>query len=163
MMSLVDKTMTLLACSIFVIGCTGSSPDFCQYLSLAEAQTFNTSIVASNMRQTKGLSYCVWGDGNSDKLFISLDPAMDHSPQDFLNVVAKNSPEENQKVVSVSGVGDEAAALFSSDDGPLVLDFLIAQNSEYSIVVRAPEVNSADSLQFRNLKNIAATVLSRIQ
>ena len=78
-------------------------------------------------------------------------------------MVAKNSPEANQKVISVSGVGNEAAALFLGDDGRMALEFFISQNSKYSITIRAPDVKSVDSKKFSRLKEIADMILPRIQ
>jgi len=154
--------MAFVGCTLLV-GCADSKQDFCKYLTVEEARSFDSNIVVSEMRQTKGLLYCVWGDGKSDKLFISLDRAIDHSLSDFLKVVAKNSPEANQKVISVSGVGNEAAALFLGDDGRMALEFFISQNSKYSITIRAPDVNSVDSKKFSRLKEIADMILPRIQ
>jgi hypothetical protein len=153
-------TLVLLAFIALSAGC--AKQDFCKYLSLREAQAFAPTITNAKMRQTKKLLYCVWGDGTSDKLFISLDRAMNHHPQEFLKVLAKNSPEENHEVVSIAGVGTEAAALFLGNAGQLKLDFLIAQNSKYSVAIRAPDVTASDSQEFIKLKEIASTVLSRI-
>lgn len=155
-----NATLVLLAFVVLAAGC--GKQDFCKYLSLREAQTFAPTITNANMRQTKRLLYCVWGDGTSDKLFISIDRAMNNHPQDFLKVLAKNSPEEKHEVVSIAGVGTGAAALFLGNAEPLKLDFLIAQNSKYSVAIRAPDVTAAQSAEFGKLKEIASTVLSRL-
>jgi hypothetical protein len=153
-------TLALVAAITLSAGC--GKQDFCKYVSLREAQAFAPSITNAKMRQTKRLLYCVWGDGTSDKLFISIDRALKYHPQDFLKVLAKNSPEEKYEVVSIAGVGTEAAALFLGNADPLKLDFLIAQNSKYSVTIRAPDVTAAHSQEFAKIKEIASTVLSRI-
>jgi hypothetical protein len=129
---------------------------------MAEAQRFDATIREAAMRQTKGLLYCVWGDGRNDKLFVSLDGALDYRAAEFLSVVAKNSPEPDDEIVAVPGVGSDAAALFLGDDDAMALDFLIAQNSRYSITLRARGVTRADSPAFEELERIATTVLERL-
>jgi hypothetical protein len=114
------------------------------------------------MQQTKRLLYCVWGDGTSDELFISLDRAMNDSPKEFLQVLAKISPEETYEVGSIAGVGTEAAALFSGNAGQLRLEFLLAKNSKYSIAIRASHVTASDSLESIKPREISSTVLSRV-
>jgi len=154
--------LTLVLSAFIALSAGCGKQDFCKYLSLREAQAFAPTITTANMRQAKRLLYCVWSDGSSDKLFISLDGAMNHSPKEFLTVLGRNSPDESYEVVPIAGVGTEAAALFVGRAGRLSLDFLVAQNSKYSVVIRAPGITDSDSQEFIKLKDIASTVLSRI-
>ncbi len=154
--------IVLLACLMLLAGCGRADPDYCQHLSLPEAQQFDADISESAMRQTEGFLYCVWGDGKSDELFISLNLARDYSSAEFLSVVAKNSPEPDEELVRLTGIGNDAAALFLGEDGKMQLDFLVAQNRDYSITIRAHDVASPDSERFAALKDIAATVLDRL-
>ena len=156
------KRFVLMVLSIVLVGCAEPKQDFCQYLSIEEARAFDSDIAVSSMRQTKGLLFCVWSDGASDRLFVSLDRAMDYSPTDFLAVLAANSPEKHQEVVTVSTVGNQAAALFLSDDKPVMLEFLISQNNRHSVTIRAPGVERSDAEKLAALKQIADTVLSRL-
>ena len=147
---------------MFLVACSEPQQDFCKYLSIAEAQDFDPSISRTEMRQTKHILYCVYGDGLSDKLFISVDRPLKYSPEDFLKVLAKNSPEENEEIISFSDVGNNAAALFLGDDDQLDLEFLIAQNKKYSVTIRAHGVENTSSEKINKLKSFAAKVLSRI-
>jgi len=155
------RFVALVVCA-WLAGCGQADQDFCQYLSLAEAQQFDPDISDANMRQTNGLLYCVWGDGKSDRLFISLDRAMDYKAVDFLSVVAKNSPEPDEELIRLFGIGTDAAALFLGENDEMQLDFLVVQNRDYSVTIRARDVTSSDSPEFEQLKEIAATVLSRL-
>ena len=83
--------LVLLVFLALLAGCAESEQDFCQYLSVEEAQAFDPNIYAAEMRQTERILYCVYKDDTSDRLFISLDRALKYSPEAFLQVVAKNS------------------------------------------------------------------------
>jgi hypothetical protein len=143
-------------------GCAKTEQDFCKYLSLEEAQGFDETITNAEMRQTKRILYCVYKNEASDRLFISLDQALKYSSKDFLEVLANNSPEKYEEIITLPGVGIDAAALFLGNDDELKLDFLIAQNSKYSVTIRAHDVISTDADKMDKLRSIAATVLSRI-
>ena len=144
------------------VGCTETKQDFCKHLSLEEAQAFDPTISNTEMRQTKRILYCVYKNETSDRLFVSVDRAMKYSPKDFLKVLAKNSPDEYEEILSLSGAGIDSAALFLGNDDELQLDFLIAQNNEYSVTIRAREVTSTSSGKIDKLQSIATKVLSRI-
>jgi hypothetical protein len=157
------KSLSLLVCSLLLSACAEKQQDFCQYLSLEEAQSFDPSISESKMRQTKGLLYCVWGDGNNDKLFISLDRALDYSPGEFLNVVAaQTSPRLSLQHEGVTMAGNEAAALFPADGEPIVLDMMIIQDSRHSVTIRARGVDKDDSQRIAKLYQFADMILSRL-
>jgi len=158
---LARKCLILVACSLVLFACAESKPDFCKYLSLDEARLFDPGIVESKMRQTKGLLYCVWGDGASDKLFISLDRALDYSPSEFLQVVAQNSTGLSLEQGGMTVAGNQIGALFL-EENDLKLEFVIAQNDEYSITIRAPGIDSEDSRKLGKLYEIADTVLARL-
>jgi len=144
------------------VGCTETKQDFCKHLSLEEAQAFDPTISNTEMRQTKRILYCVYKNDTSDRLFVSVDRAMKYSPKDFLKVLAKNSPDEYEEIVSLSSAGIDSAALFLGNVDELQLDFLISQNSEYSVTIRAREVTSTSSGKIDKLQSIATKVLSRI-
>ena len=144
------------------VGCAETKQDFCKHLSLEEAQAFDPTISNTEMRQTKRILYCVYKNETSDRLFVSVDRAMKYSPKDFLKVLAKNSPDEYEEILSLSGAGIDSAALFLGNDDELQLDFLIAQNNEYSVTIRAREVTSTSSGKIDKLQSIATKVLSRI-
>jgi len=154
--------LVLLVFLALLAGCAEPEQDFCQYLSVEEAQAFDPNIYATEMRQTERVLYCVYKDDTSDRLFISLDRALKYAPKDFLQVVAKNSPEKNEDIVSLSNADIDAAALFLGNDDEMNLDFLIAQNSDYSVTIRAHDVTNASSAKIESLQKIAALVLSRI-
>ena len=146
-----------------LVACSGAEQDFCQYLSLSEAQAFDSSITTSEMRQTKLVLYCVWKAGSSDRLFLSLDRAIESGPREFLKVLAKNSPETHDEVITLSDVGGEGAALFLGDGDTLELEFLVAQNDRYSVTMRAPDVERKDAGKLDRLRQTARTVLSRLR
>jgi hypothetical protein len=155
------KLVTLLSITLLV-GCIGEK-DFCKYLPLAEAQAYDPSISKTEMRQTKKILYCVYKSATSDRLFISMDTVMKHSPREFLKVLAKNSPEQYSEVRPLSGFSNDGAALFLGDEeNQLRLDFLIVQNRKYLVVIRAPDVMSTNSENLDKLNEIASKVLSRI-
>jgi len=87
---------------------------------------------------------------------------MDYKAVDFLSVVAKNSPEPDEELIRLFGIGTDAAALFLGENDEMQLDFLVVQNRDYSVTIRARDVTSSDSPEFEQLKEIAATVLSRL-
>lgn len=161
---LFDVTRRLVVFALFglLAACSAGQQDFCQYLSLDEARAFDPNITASEMRQTPLILYCVWKAGPSDSLFLSLDRATESTPRDFLRVLAKNSPEDNTEVVSLSDVGGDGAALFLGDGAALDLDFLVAQNDRYSVTLRANKVRRQDTEKLDELRHIARTVLSRL-
>ena len=144
-------------------GCAETKLDFCKYLSLEEARVFDRTISNAEMRQTEKILYCVYKNETSDRLFISLDRALKYPPKDFLKVLAKNSPEKYEKIISLSGPGVDSAALFLGNDNyNLRLEFLIAQNSGFSVTMRAHDVTSTSSEKIYKLKDIATRVLSRL-
>lgn len=144
-------------------GCAKTETDFCKYLSLEEVQVFDQSITSSEMRQTEKILYCVYRNDAADRLFISLDRALKYPPEDFLKVVAKNSPEEYEEIMTFSGADINTAALFLSDErNQLKLEFLISQNSEYSVTIRAHDLVSTNTDKITELKDIAKMVVSRI-
>ena len=144
-------------------GCAGTEQDFCQYLSLEEAQAFDRTISSTEMRQTERVLYCVYKSSSSDRLFVSLDRALKYSPEDFLKVVTKNSPEEFEKLMTFSESGIDTSVLFLGDEhDELELDFLISQDSEYSVTIRARDVTSKSLDKIDKLKELAKTVLSRL-
>lgn len=152
----------ILASSMLLTACTGAEQDFCRYLSLDEARSFDPQITSAEMRQTELVRYCVWQAGVSDRLFISLDRALNYHPRDFLKVLAKNSPEENDEVVTLADTGNEGAALFLGDGADLELEFLVAQNGRYSVTIRAPNVERGSAAKLDRLSKIANTVLTRL-
>jgi hypothetical protein len=160
----IDVARRFIALVLFglLAACSAGKQDFCRYLSLDEARAFDPSITASAMRQTPLILYCVWKAGPSDSLFLSLDRATETTPRDFLRVLAKNSPEENTEVVTLSDVGGDGAALFLGDGDALDLDFLVAQNDRYSVTLRANNVERSDTEKLDELRHIARTVLSRL-
>jgi len=154
--------LVLLVFLALLAGCAEPEQDFCQYLSVEEAQAFDSNIYAAEMRQTERILYCVYKDDTSDRLFVSLDRALKYAPEDFLQVVANNSPEKNEDIVLLSSAGIDAAALFLGDDDELNLDFLIAQNSDFSVTIRAHDVTNTSAAKINTLQKIAAMVLSRL-
>lgn len=156
------RYLLLLTCGLLLSACAEKQQDFCQYLSLEEARLFDANIVRSEMRQTRALLFCVWSDGASDRLFMSLDRALDYTTTDFLKVVAQNSTERYRQVVPVPGVGNEAAALYLGEEEPVELEFLIAQDQRYSITLKAPGVRKSDAEKLDALNQIANLVLSRL-
>ena len=152
----------LLVSIALSLGCAKTEQDFCKYLSLEEAQEFDATISSTEMRQTERILYCVYKNEASDRLFISLDQALKYSSKDFLKVLANNSSEKYEKIISLSSADIDAAALFSGNDDELKLEFLLAQNSKYSVTIRAHDVTSTDTDKVDKLRSIAAMVLSRI-
>ena len=152
----------LLVSIALSLGCAKTEQDFCKYLSLEEAQEFDATISSTEMRQTERILYCVYKNEASDRLFISLDQALKYSSKDFLEVLAKNSPEKVEEIITLPSAGIDAAALFLGNDDELKLDFLLAQNSKYSVTIRAHDVTSTDTDKVDKLRSIAAMVLSRI-
>jgi hypothetical protein len=152
----------LLVSIALSLGCAKTEQDFCKYLSLEETQEFDATISSTEMRQTERILYCVYKNEASDRLFISLDQALKYSSKDFLEVLAKNSPEKVEEIITLPSTGIDAAALFLGNDDELKLDFLLAQNSKYSVTIRAHDVTSADADKVDKLKSIAVMVLSRI-
>ena len=152
----------LLVSIALSLGCSKAEQDFCKYLSLEETQEFDATISNTEMRQTERILYCVYKNEASDRLFISLDQALKYSSKDFLKVLANNSSEKYKKIISLSSADIDAAALYLGNDDELKLEFLLVQNSKYSVTIRAHDVTSTDADKVDKLKSIAAMVLSRI-
>jgi hypothetical protein len=142
--------------------CSGGGRDFCEYLSVAEARSYDPEITQSEMRQTENILYCVYRSNDSDRLLISLDEKLHYPPAEFLEVLARNSPEENDKIVSLSSPGIESAALFLGDGEKTELEFLVAQNSRHSVIMRAPTLTSTDTGRLEKLKEFSVLILSSI-
>lgn len=150
----------LLAAVFLSTAC--SETDFCQYLTVDEAKSFDPAINQTEMRQTEAVLYCVYKSADSDRLFLSLDRAFGSTPEQFLRVLAKNAPERSQKIVSLPGEDYTAAALFLGDSDILELDFLVAQNAHFSVAVRAPRVASDEPVKLQHLQQIVDRVMSRL-
>lgn len=145
-----------------LVSCTGSKQDFCKYLSLSEAQVFDQTISNTEMRQTEFVLYCVYKDGSLDRLLVTLDRRMKSSVKKFFKVFAQNSPEKYNEIISLSVSGTDSAALFLGNGKELKLNFLIAQNSKHSVILRAIDVISTQDDKIDALDAIAKKVLSRM-
>lgn len=160
----VAKLMSFLVLlpAIFLAGCSGEK-DFCKYLSVAEARSFDPAITSTEMRQTELILYCVYKSPTSDILFVSLDTALKHSAVDFLSVIARNSPSRHDEIRPIPGFSNESAALFQGESrDQMKLEFLLAQNRDYSVFIRAHGVTDKSTGKMNKLVDIAAKVLSRL-
>jgi len=155
--------LAILAIITLPFGCAETKQDYCKFLTLQEAQVFDPSISKAEMRQTKKINYCVYKSSTSDKMFISVDRALSYPAREFFAVLAKNSPEKFDEIVSLPATGNETTALFlGNQDDQLKLDFLITQNSQYSVTIRAHDVTRTSSDKIDKLTAVASLVLSRL-
>lgn len=145
-------------------GCGGADPDFCSLLSVDEVATFNPDVVASKV-EVRGKNaptrYCIYTThSNEEVFFLSIGTATKNVPTVILQTYAAYMEGENS-VVTVPGVGNSAAALFSADYPGDRFRMLIANNDKWSVTVRAKGIDSEDSPRFATVKKLANRALSR--
>lgn len=136
-----------------LVGC--SNPiETCSYLALEDVQQLDPGIVSSKYESRivgQATNFCIWTDSAGDELlFVNVGLQTTNRPYQILDTF-----KGEDRVESVTGVGDAAAAMFSRQGQGESLEILLARNDRWTLDMRSKLVDGPGSAEFRTLKMLA--------
>jgi hypothetical protein len=103
-------------------------------------------------------NFCIWTDSAGDELlFINVGLQTTNSPYRILETF-----KGEDRVELVTGVGNAAAAMFSSQDQGESLEIFLARNDRWTLDMRSKRVDGPDSAEFQTLKALANKAFERL-
>lgn len=157
-------TLAAVIVLVFVAACskTPARKNPCDLLSVSEAQSIESAITQAKWspgKEGQAKELCTYYDGNGEAhlmLFVFHDKSADP-----LLAIQTGMRDGADRFVQVIGVGESAAAGFSSGDDTLKIFLARSQAGMIGIGVRFPV--REDEEKFNDIKRLAAKALGRLK
>jgi hypothetical protein len=141
-------------------GCSKAKLDPCGLLGVSEAQLFDNTISSSKAFPPEGAEkndLCLYYNANGEPrlmLFVWSDRNIDP-----IAATKSGMSGSESKVIEITGVGEKAAAGFSSGE----LKLFAAKNNKGMIGVRVRDSITQNDARFDDVKALVAKLLGRLK
>jgi len=145
---------------IAISGCSKAKLDPCSLYSIGEAQLFDSTISVSRAFPPKGgekNDLCLYYNGNGEPRLMLF--VWSNAGTDPVEAIKSGMSGSDSVVIVITGVGEKAAAGFSSGE----LKLFAAQNEKGMIGVRVRDPITQDDPKFGDVKALVGKLLGRLK
>lgn len=158
------RTLAAAVVLVSIAACskTPARTNPCDLLTVSEAQSIAGTITEAKWfprKKGEANELCMYFDGNGEAHLMLF--VFDDKSADPLATIQAGMKSGADRFVEVSGVGDAAAAGFSSKDDALKLFAARSQAGMIGIRVRYPV--KEDDEKYNDVKTVAVTALGRLK